>query len=158
MAVIRLDRIAGTHLESIEAPEDIKNGFFLQLGDLVDDETELRQATKVVDPTKGEIVLHATPEVMADPRQAGLKHFLVEQGDAGRTYHLVVGDRITLTEDLFASLPVVNGYVAPVAGSYLLDAFDATTEQSVLVFRVTRETTLGYDADRAFTLQVTKVQ
>lgn len=158
MAVTRLDRIAGTHLESIKAPEDIKNGYFLQLGALVDDETELRIATKVADPTKGEIVFHATPEVMADPRQAGLKHFYVAKDEAGRAYHLVVGDRITLTADLFASTPVVNGYVAPVAGSYLLDGFDAETEQSVLVLKVTRETTLGYDGDKAFTLQVVKAQ
>lgn len=157
MAVIRLDRITGSHLESIKAPEQIKNGYFLQLGALVDGETELREATKIIDAeTEGEIVLHATPEVMADARKTGLKHFVVEGGEAGRGYHLTKGDRITLTVDLFTTTPVVNGFVSPVAGSFLLDTFEQGTDKSAIVFKVTRETTLGYDNDEAYTLQVTK--
>lgn len=158
MAVTRLDKITGSHLESIEAPEQIKNGYFLQLGALVTGETELRTATKVLDPTaQGDIVFHATPEVMADPRKAGLKYFVVEAGQAGRSYHLQKGDRITLTQDLFVTLPVVETKVTIQANSYLLDTFDpATDADNAYIFNVIRETTLGYDNDKAFVLQVTK--
>lgn len=157
MAVTRLDKITGSHLESFEAPEVIKNGYFLQLGELVDEETELRKATKIIDAeAEGEIVLHATPEVDPDPRNAGLKHFTVAKGEAGRGYHVQKGDKITLTVDLFTTLPVVKGFVSPVAGSFLLDTFEPLSDQSAIVFRVLRETTLGFDNDQAFVLQVTK--
>jgi hypothetical protein len=153
MAVTRLDKIAGIHLESIKAPEVLKNGYFLQLGGLVAGESELRVATKPTDVTKGDIVLHATPEVMADPRQAGLKHFQVEAGDEGRGYRLIVGDIFTLTQDLFSSLPVVGEHVAPQNGSFLLETAIGTES---LILNVIQETTLGFDADKAFVLQVIK--
>ena len=153
MTVIRLDKIVGAHLESIKAPEEIKNGFFLQLGGLVDGEKELRTATKVVDATKGNIVLHATDEVDPDPRKAGLKHFTVAKDEAGRAYRLVEGDVVTLTVDLFALAPVVGDKVAPVNGSFLLDT--ATGDES-LQLEVIEETTLGYDATQAFAVAVVK--
>ncbi len=153
MAVIRLDKIAGTHLESIQAPEELKNGFFLQLGALVAGEKELRTATKVVDNTKGGIVLHATPEVDPDPRKAGLKHFTVAQGEAGRGYRLVEGDIITLTEDLFASAPVIGDEVSPQNGGFLLDT---SIGDEALVLEVIEETTLGFDYEKAFALSVKK--
>jgi hypothetical protein len=153
MAVIRLDKIAGIHLESIKAPEVLKNGYFLQLGALVSGETELRTATKPTDVTKPNLVLHATPEVMADARKTGLKHFQIEQGDEARAYRLVVGDIITLTQDLFASLPVVGEDVAPQNGSFLLETALGTES---LILDVIQETTLGYDNDKAFVCQVIK--
>lgn len=158
MAVTRLDKITGSHLESIQAPSVLLNGYFLQLGELVDGETEMRKATAVVDPKAvGEIVFHATPEVMADARKTGLKHFQVEALTAGRGYHLSKGDRITLTEDLFETVPVVGTYVTPQAGSFLLDTYDAVADiDNAIVLKVIRETTLGYDNSQAFVLQVTK--
>lgn len=153
MTVIRLDKIVGAHLESIKAPEVLKNGYFLQLGALVDGETELRTATKVVDNTKGNIVLHATPEVDPDPRKAGLKHFEVAKDDAGRAYRLVEGDIVTLTVDLFATEPTVNELVAPQDGSFLLDT---SIGDESLILEVIQETTLGYDSAKAFVISVIK--
>lgn len=153
MAVTRLDKIVGAHLESIQAPEVIKNGYFLQLGALVDGETELRSATKVVDNTKGNIVFHHTPEVDPDPRKSGLKHFEVQMGDAGRTYRLVEGDIITLTVDLFGTAPIVNDLVSPQNGEFLLDT---SVGGEYLVLEVIQETSLGYDGDQAFVLSVVK--
>jgi hypothetical protein len=153
MAIVRLDKIAGIHLESVRVAEPILNGYFLQLGGLVSGETEVRQATKVVDPTKEGIVFHATPEVMADPRKSGLKHFVVEANEQARAYHLMKGDIITLTEDLFETVPSVGDLVAPQANSYLLDA--SLGNESVIL-EVIQETTLGYDNTRAFVLSVLK--
>lgn len=153
MTVIRLDKVVGAHLESIKAPEELKNGYFLQLGALVQGEKELRNATKVVDNTRGNIVLHATDEVDPDPRKAGLKHFSVPKDDAGRAYRLVQGDVVTLTVDLFASTPVVGDFVAPQNGSFLLDTAVGTES---LQLEVIEETTLGYDNAQAFAVAVTK--
>lgn len=165
MAVTRLDKIAGTHLESVKHTAVLKNGQFVQLGALVDGETQeysVALATTDADLAQ-EFLLHATPEVMADPRQSGLKHFQVDIGDAGRVYHLVKGDVITLTADLFEGTPVVGQYAVPQLNSVLLEAsVDGKTAgvagqvEPSLVLEVIRKTTLGYDGDDAFVLRVAK--
>lgn len=161
MAVIRLDKITGGHLESIRHTEELKNGYFVQLGELVDGETELYEvvlATEVTDLQK-EFLLHATPEVMPDPRHAGLKHFKVDAGDAGRAYHLVKGDVITLTADLIDGIPAVNQFLVPQLNSMKLEASPdglQGTDEVSLVLQVVRKTTLGYDNDDAYQLRVVK--
>jgi hypothetical protein len=152
MTIVRLDKIAGTHLESIKATEVLKNGYFVELGGLVAGESELREAGKVAD-VAGDIVFHHTAEVMADPRKQGLKHFEIEAGDAGRAYRLVKGDILTLTADLFVAVPSVGDVQAPQAGSFLLG--DSAGTESLKV-KVIQETTLGYESLQAFAVQVIK--
>jgi hypothetical protein len=168
MGVVRLDKIAGIHLESVRHTADLLNGNVVQLGDLVDGETELYEVkvpTTDADITDGEFLLHATPEVDPDPRKKGLKHFKVLAGQEGRAYHLTVGDIVTLTEDLIDGTPVVGQYVVPQLNSIKLEASaDGTTADQAgtgslvprLQFRVERETTLGYENDRAYVLRVVK--
>lgn len=156
MAVIRLDKIAGQHLASIKAPQELTNGLFLQLGALVEGETELREASTPTDVEKAVVVLHATPEVDPDPRKAGLKHFRVAQGGEGRGYHMSVGDIITLTEDLFGSTPTVGDIVGTQNGSMKLDVLEEDANPR-LQFMVIEETTLGYDADKAFAIEAVRV-
>lgn len=152
MAIVRLDKIAGIHLESIKANEVLKNGYFVELGGFVAGESELREAGKVAD-VAGDIVFHATAEVDPDPRRAGLKHFEIEAGKAGRAYRLVKGDIMTLTADLFTAIPAVGEKQAPQVGSFLLG--DSLGTESVVV-KVLAETTLGFDAEQAFVVQVIK--
>lgn len=167
MAVTRLDKITGGHLESIRHTANLTNGLFVQLGSLVANETELYQVKiPTVDADlQDEFLLHATPEVMADPRQAGLKHFIVEAGDQGRAYHFVKGDVITLTADLFDGTPQADQFAVPQLGSLKLEASvdgttlgtDGTTAiEPSLVFQVVRKTTLGYDGSDAYVLRVAK--
>ncbi|OME53987.1 hypothetical protein BSK59_15515 [Paenibacillus odorifer] len=161
MAVIRLDKITGGHLESIRHTAVLKNGHFVQLGALISDETELYSVEVATDAAdlKKEFLLHATPEVMADPRFAGLKHFQVEAGDQGRAYHLVKGDVITLTADLIDGTPVVDQFVVPQLNSLKLEASPdglQGSDETSLVFVVVRKTTLGYDGDDAYQLRVIK--
>jgi hypothetical protein len=155
MAIVRLDKIAGTHLESIVAEETLLNGYFVELGGLVDGEAELRQAGKVADVT-GDIVFHHTAEVDPDPRKAGLKHFEVAVGEAGRAYRLVKGDIVTLTEDLFDVAPLVGDVLAPQAGSFKLGDFDPALVQPTVQVKVIQETSFGFDAQKAFAVQVIK--
>lgn len=154
MAIVRLDKIAGTHLESIKASVALKNGYFVELGGLVAGETELREVTAPTNIETGDIVFHSTAEVDPDPRKAGLKHFEVEAGKAGRAYRLVKGDIVTLTVDLFASVPAVGDIIAPQVGAYTLEAFTAV--DPAIQLKVIQETTLGYDNTQAFVVQVIK--
>jgi hypothetical protein len=156
MAIVNLDKVAGIHLESIKAPAVLKNGYFVELGGLVAGETELRECSAPTDVENGDIVFHSTAEVDPDPRKAGLKHFEVAEGEAGRGYRLVKGDIITLTEDLFASTPVKDDVVAPQVGAFTLDAFDSELVTPAIQLKVLQETSLGFDAEQAFTVQVIK--
>lgn len=161
MAVIRLDKITGGHLESIRHTAVLKNGHFIQLGKLISGETELYSVEVATEKEglKKEYLLHATPEVMADPRFAGLKHFQVEIGDQGRAYHLVQGDVITMTADLIDGSPVVDQFVVPQLNSLKLEASTdglQGADETSLVFVVVRKTTLGYDGDDAYQLRVIK--
>lgn len=152
MAIVRLDKVAGHHLESIQSTEVLKNGYFVELGDLT--EGGLRKVAKPTDVAKGVIVLHASPEVDPDPRKIGLKHFEVAIGEAGRAYHLVKGDIITLTKDAFTSTPSVKDIVAPHAGVYTLETTSAETAS--LQLQVIQKTTLGYENTEAYVVQVIK--
>lgn len=156
MAIVRLDKIAGTHLESVKAEVELKNGYFVELGALVAGESELRVATAPTDIENGDIVFHASPEVDADPRKAGFKHFVVEAGKAGRAYRLEKGDIVTLTVDLFADVPAEGDILAPQVGAFTLAEFDALSATPAIQVRVLQETTLGFDAQKAFAVQVVK--
>lgn len=158
MAVVRLNKIAGTHLESVVHNENMTNGLFVQLGELVTGETELYQVkTPAVEADLlDEFLLHVTPEVDPDPRKAGLKHFVVEAGVQGRAYHLVKGDVFTLTADLFDGTPVVGEFAVPQVGSLKLEPSDTVPATVSLALKVERKTTLGYDNSDAYQLRVVK--
>jgi hypothetical protein len=176
MAIVNLDKVQAKkygNLESVKHSADLTNGLFFALGNLVAGETELREASVINESasatsasTSEEIVLHASSEVMYDPRKSGLKDFVLTAGDAGRAYHLTVGDIVTLTSDLFTSAPTVGQFaVIAIDGSMKLrPSTDGTalasdglaTINPRLVFEVIEQTTLGYDGTTAYALQVTK--
>jgi hypothetical protein len=156
MAIVRLDKMAAIHLESVKAPAVLKNGYFVELGGLVDGEPELRECSAPTDIENGDIVFHSTGEVDPDPRKAGLKHFQIEKDEAGRGYRLVKGDIMTLTEDLFSAVPVEGDIVAPQVGQFILGAFDSASVTPAIQLKVLAETTLGFDAEQAFVVQVVK--
>lgn len=165
MAVVRLNKIAGTHLESVIHTEDMVNGLFVQLGELVDGQTELYnvKVPSTDEDLLNEFLLHATPEVDPDPRNSGLKHFVVKAGTAGRVYHLQKGDVVTLTKDLFTSTPTVGEFAVPTLNSLKLSPSANGKAQgssgevdTSLVLKVERKTTLGFDNDEAYQLRVIK--
>lgn len=159
MAVIRLDKVGGQqHLVSFVAPVEMTNGLFVQVKGLVDGERELREAVIPTDVEGDNIVLHTTPEVDADPRKAGFKHFVVAQGENARGHRLVEGNIVTLTADLFDSIPKIGDIVVPQNGSMKLDVYDAltATEHPKLRFEVIEETTLGFDVQQAFAVELVR--
>jgi hypothetical protein len=152
---IRLDRIAGTHLESVRSADVLRNGYFVELQDLIVGEKELYTVTKPTALTN-ELLLHATPEVMYDSLANSLEDFLVEANAEGRAYHLTVGDIITLTADLFTGVPVVGALVVGTVGDYRLSPV-ATTTTARTQLRVIEQTILGYTAQTAYALKVESV-
>lgn len=152
---IRLDRIAGTHLESVRSADVLRNGYFVEVQDLIVGEKELYTVTEPTALTN-ELLLHATPEVMYDSLANSLDDFLVEANEEGRAYHLTVGDIITLTADLFTATPVVGALVVGTVGSYLLSPV-ATTTTARTQLRVIEQTILGYTAQTAYALKVESV-
>ena len=155
MAILRLDKIAGNHLANGRNDTDVMlNGYFVELGGLLAGERETYSITAPADVLTTEVLLHATPEVMYDPRQSALEDFFVEVGEECRLYHLTVGDIVTLTEDLFATVPAVGDVVSPQVGTYELGAGVAGAR---LTLEVIEATTLGFNNVPAYAVRVLSV-
>jgi len=152
MAIVRLDKITGNHLSNGRNEEDVMlNGYFVALRGLIAGQRETYAITAPADVLATEVLLHASPEVMYDPRQSALEDFYVEIGEECRLYHLTVGDVITLTEDLFLEAPDVGDIVSPQVDEYKLGA---VVEGARLQFEVIEATTLGYNNQPAYALRV----
>jgi hypothetical protein len=169
MAIVRLDKVQSKkygNLESVKHSANLTNGLFFHVGALVAGERELKEVAVPSTTTfeKAEVVLHASPEVMYDPRKGGLKDYVLEAGEAGRAYHLVPGDIVTLTSDLFTAAPTVGQYVVTDgSGSMkLAPSTDGTQVISTVTYtprfkaKVIEQTTLGYDGTTAYAIQVEK--
>ncbi len=126
MAIVNLDKVHASYngnLESLKFATDQTNGVFAHVGDLVAGEREVKNAVQPTESTveNEEVVLLAAPELMYDERKYRLEDFTLKAGVAGRAYHLVKGDIVSLTEDLFNSTPVVGEYVVSMYGSWNLE-------------------------------------
>ena len=152
MAIVRLDKITGNHLSNgRHATVDMLNGFFVQLGALVAGEKDLYNITAPTAVTN-EVVLHASPEVMYDPRLGALEDFFVEAGEECRLYHLTVGDVITLSADLLDGTITVGTVVSPQVADMNLVA--PAVAGSRLTLQVIQATQLGFNRVPAFALRV----
>ncbi|WP_347284072.1 hypothetical protein [Lactobacillus taiwanensis] len=101
MTQVFLDKISkSAHIESVTCDKDIKNGQFLSLGVLsTTDGGEVRVATKANGNGTAEVILVDAPISYDDPH-FDLAEYELRAGKAGRAYHLVKGDVISVTEDL----------------------------------------------------------
>lgn len=151
--VTRLDNIVDNHVFAGVAPEELVNGTFYVLDELVEGETDLYKVTKPTDVTKEVVLLHHTPEVDPDPRKTGLKHFRVAEGENARFNQLSVGDIVTFTEGLFEEDVKVGDVVCPQNSAVKL----AVGEEARLTFKVIEETTLGMENTKAFAIKVLTV-
>jgi hypothetical protein len=152
MAIVRLDKITGNHLSNgRHATEVMLNGYFVELGGLVAGERETYAITAPAEVLTTEVLLHASPEVMYDPRDSALEDFYVEAGNECRLYHLTVGDIVTLTEDLFVAPPAVGNIVSPQVGAFKLGAVVAGAR---LTLEVIEATQLGFNRVPAYAVRV----
>jgi hypothetical protein len=163
MSVVRLDKVQASYngnLESIKHSVELLNGTVWKLGNMETNEREIYSVGAITEADfEGVIpfVLHATPEVEYDAQKSKLADSSVAAGDAGRGYHLSVGDVITVTSDLFDSAPdATNKYVVPSnvnAGKWLptsggsvsiTEGTVTTVYDSKLVLQYLETTDLGY--------------
>lgn len=176
MAIVRLDKVQAAYngnIVTIESSSAMSNGTLWVLGGLKANEREVFTVSAATNTNVNgldPIVLHASAEYDYDPTKVGLKDFQLAANTPGRAYHLVPGDIITVTDDLFdnVGVPAVGDYVGPslkVAGLFQkLSANNASgtvtngTNTAVpnLVFKVIENTTLGYDQSSAKALMVIK--
>lgn len=166
MAIVNLDKVAGIHLESVQHTSDMTNGLFFHAGDLVEGEQDLVNVKVPSEASYEEepILLHASPEVMYDPRKSGLADFVLEAGEAGRAYYLEVGDIVQLTDDLFTAAPTVGEYVVPDGNGSMNLAPSADGTQTIgtatytprFKAKVIEQTNLGANNDIAYAIRVEK--
>jgi hypothetical protein len=151
MPIVRLDKVQSAYHGNLESIKNdavaMDNGTLWVLGGLATGERELSDvgAIATADLTGLEpIVLFAHPEVEYEADKSQLADFQLDVGDAGRAYHLAVGDVITVTSDLFDAAPTEGQYAIPSdvnAGNYNA-SIDGSG--SKLVFKVEETTELGY--------------
>lgn len=160
MPIVRLDKIAGTHIENVRNDADVMlNGFFVQPVALVEGETSLYVAGAPTD-VADEVWMHVSPEVESDPRRQGLTVFEVPVGTAARAYHMTVGDVISMTRDLVTGAPAVGSFLIPAVGAYRLAvaadeiAADASRFSAVVI---EDDITLGYNNEAAIAFRVISV-
>ena len=152
MAIVRLDKISDIHLSNgRHNTAEMRNGYFVELGGLVAGEKELYNIT-APNAIGNEVLLHASPEVMYDPRQSALEDFFDEAGEEVRLYHLHVGDIFTLTADLFDGTPAVGTVVSAQVGDMNLVAPAVAGARFTAL--VIEATTLGFNRVPAFAIRV----
>lgn len=135
--VVRTDRMYGSDVGAglvsfkyvvSDAETEIENGNVVLLGDLMDGEREIFEATTPAAASKiKDIVLVAGVEVMYDERKKNLDEYINETGKAVRGYRLHSGDIFSVTADCLNGTPAVGSLVELQAGTKLNVVTTATT-------------------------------
>lgn len=145
MSKVFLDKIPSTaHIESVIAAEPLKNGQFVELGVLSDEDFESREGTKAKDNASADVLLVDAPISYGDPH-FDLDTYELAAGKAGRGYHLVAGDIISVTEDLVHGAKV-GEYVAVNADGL---GFATAVDKASAIAQVIGTESHGFDGDVA---------
>lgn len=154
--VVRLDNMSGTTdgtlLRSVRfnggsADAAIDNGSVVKLEGLMTGERELWKGVKPAANTPiDDVVLIATPEVMADERLRNLSDFYNEAGANARGYKLHAGDVFSVSTDAIDGTATVGHVVELQAATKLKDAATATKGSTVIgkVIQIEKVGTITY--------------
>lgn len=132
-ACVRTDNMSGTvegkNLVSLKYNGDIENGSVVKVGDYIDGEREVREATA---PAKSEalrdLALIASPEVIKAKTYHSIANFINESGSICRGYRFTSADVFSLTKEGFASGASLKvGAFVELNGTTKLNAVDAVT-------------------------------
>ena len=122
---VRLDKVAAIAggIESVKHNARLENGMVHHVAGLAAGEREVKS---VVTPSTASILtdsilLHASPELNYVEGETILD-FSVEVGKIGRSYHLEVGDIITVTDAVITGASVVGQFLIPANNSLKLTA------------------------------------
>lgn len=154
--VVRLDNMSGTTdgtlLRSVRfndgaADAAIDNGSVVKLESLMTGERELWKGVKPAANTPAEeVVLIATPEVMADENLRNLSDFYNEAGANARGYKFHTGDIFSVSTDAIDGTATVGHVVELQASTKLKDVAAATSGSTVIgkVIQIEKVGTITY--------------
>lgn len=142
-ACVRTDNMSGTvegkNLVSLKYNGEIENGSVVVVGEYIDGEREVRNATAPKKDTKvRDLALIATPEVIKDKDYYSIANFINENGDICRGYRLTSGDLFSLTKEAFADGASLkkNAIVELSDNSVKLNAVETATDSTTAVGKI----------------------
>lgn len=141
-ACVRTDNMSGTvegkDLVSLKYEGEIENGTVVLVGDYLDGEREVREATiPGVDAELSMLALVATPEVIKSKTYHSIANYVNEEGTTLRGYRLTQNGIFSVTAPAFAEgvAPAVGNIVElDGAGKFL--AVESATEGSTTIGKV----------------------
>lgn len=164
--VVKIGNMASTnvdaYLKSAQLSIDVENGAHVVLGDLVDGDLNVYNASTPTDVTTEEVLLveaPVLPEVegmridIQDPRK-----FINRKGVPVRVRHLKIGDSVTFSADGFSATPTVGQYAIPQNGQTKLAPAADLSEDTVIAYKVDSKTaiSIGHEYIEAYRLKVVK--
>lgn len=142
-ACVRTDNMSGTidgkNLVSLKYNGEIENGSVVLVGDYLDGEREVRNATAPAkDSALRNLALVASPEVIKDKDYYSIENFINEDGAICRGYRLTAGDVFSLTKEAFATGSSLkkDSVVELLENSTKLKAVDSATESTTTVGKI----------------------
>ncbi len=147
----------GSGSSAVKTPTEIDNGHVLAMGDLLDGEREIFEATAVEASTPLEkVVFVASPEVMYPVGEYALDAFYNAAGAPCRAYRFHSGDIFSVTKDALdgAATPAVGDVVELKAGTKMnvVAAATGATSGSTVVGKI-----IAIDVVGRYTFYVIKV-
>jgi hypothetical protein len=150
--VVNLDRMSGTEDSTLlvslkyfvsENPAEIENGGIVEIGDLIDNEREVRKATAPTASTPiTKLVLVANPEIIYDEtRHHGLEEYVNEAGKVIRGYRFHSGDGFSMTAEGFSGTPAKGKYLK--VGTTTKPVIANDTSTGTIIGKITDVYTLG---------------
>lgn len=142
--IVRLDKVRsvyGGNIFDVVSDETLENGMIGVLGELVEDEREVRKLAKPTNLEQGEMVVIASPEIMYDEYKrtdGALGNFKIEAGVIARAYTLAPTDILSVSKDLVTALdtnPVKGNVVTGTVSSYKFEE-KATATKEKFVARI----------------------
>lgn len=142
-ACVRTDNMSGTvegkNLVSLKYNGEIENGSVVAVGDYVDGEREVRNATAPAKDAKvRDLALIATPEVIKDKTYHSIANFINEEGSICRGYRLTSGDIFSVTKEAFVSgaNPAKGNIVELVDNDVKFNAVSSATDSTTAVGKI----------------------
>ena len=156
-SIVELEKVKsvyGGHIFTVQANEELQNGFVGHLGKLIDKEREVYELVK---PTSESIkttplVLIADVELNYSQQtkgEAALENFYIPAGTLCRAYEINREDIIGISVDGFANiLDKKNGlkeghYLVPKANTYQLEEVEEEPKDSAFVAEIIGKTLIG---------------
>ncbi|MHB9924594.1 hypothetical protein [Clostridium botulinum] len=154
--IVRLDKVKSCyagHVYSVQANEELQNGFIGHLGDLMDGEREVHSLVKPTTESikKDTVVLIANPEISYEGRimsDYALENYSIPANEASKAYELNRTDIFSVSDVIVDVIDKANGakkgnYVVAQNGSFKLKEVETLDGTEVFVAKILPLETMG---------------